>query len=148
VLAAEQSFCFAGKTPEELLGQSAWVFYATDDEHTRAEHALYDNLRERGRSCVDTNWQRKDGSVVDVLMSAAPLDIGDSKEWQIVTVLNVTDKKQADPCHAKTRRIWPKHTASLIWEVTPALRFWLTAIRCGRRRLGYNAYDHLWQFVA
>lgn len=86
----------ADRPPEELLGQSGRAFYANDDEHVRAEHALYDNLRERGRSCVETIWRRKDGSPIDVLMSAAPLDIGDSKEWQIVTVLDVTDKKHAD----------------------------------------------------
>ena len=86
----------AGRTPEELIRQSSIPLYLTEAEHARVGHVLFDNLAERRRSSTETVWRHKDGSVVEVLMTAAALDIGENKGWQIVTVLDVTEMRLAE----------------------------------------------------
>jgi len=88
----------ADRTPDELIGKSSLPLYLNESEHDRAGHELYDNLAERGQTSTETTWRRKDGSLVDVQMTAAAIDLGDGdvQGWRIVTVLDVTKKKRRD----------------------------------------------------
>jgi len=88
----------ADRTPDELIGKSSLPLYLNESEYVRAGHELYDSLVERGRTSTETIWRRKDGSLVDVQMTAAAIDLGDgdAQGWRIVTVLDVTKKKRQD----------------------------------------------------
>ena len=88
----------ADRSPEEIVGKSSLPLYVNEAEHVRAGHVLYDNLAERRLASTETVWRHKDGTLIDVQMTAAALDLGDgnSQGWRIVTVLDVTEKKRSE----------------------------------------------------
>jgi len=88
----------ADRTPDELIGQSLLPLYLNEAEYVRTGHELYDNLEARRLASTETIWRRKDGSLVDVLMTAAALDlgVGSAEGLRIVTVLDVTEKKRSE----------------------------------------------------
>jgi len=63
-----------GYSPEELVGQSARILYPSEDEFQRVGKGKYKQIKERGTGTVETRWQCKDGSIIDVLLSSTPID--------------------------------------------------------------------------
>ena len=86
----------ADRTAEEIVGKSSLPLYLNEAEHARAGHELYDDLAVRRLTSTEATWRHKDGSLIDVQMTAAALDLGDRDEWRIVTVLDVTEKKRSE----------------------------------------------------
>jgi PAS domain S-box-containing protein len=88
----------ADRTSVEIVGKSSLPLYLNAEEHARAGRELYDNLAERRISSTEVVWRHKDGSLIDVQMTAAAIDLGDgaSGDWRIVTVLDVTEKKRSE----------------------------------------------------
>ncbi len=77
---------------EELLGQSARIFYPTQEEYDYVGSEKYAQIRDRGTGTVVTRWQRKDGNVIHVLLSSTPIDAGDFSKGVTFTVLDITDR--------------------------------------------------------
>ncbi len=51
----------------------------------------------RGQGTVETRWKRKDGTIIDVLLSSAPLSIpSDHSAGVTFTALDITERKQAE----------------------------------------------------
>lgn len=84
----------SGYTAEELLDQSARMVYVNEAEYQRAGESLYFDLKQAGRSSVETVWRRQNGELVDVLLSAALLEADDTDDWRILTVLDITERKR------------------------------------------------------
>ncbi len=53
-------------------------------------------ITERGTGYVETRWQRKDGSVVDILLSSSPIVPGDLSGEITFTALDITERKKAE----------------------------------------------------
>ena len=71
---ANERLCeMTGYSREELLGKSALMLYPTAEEYERVGIAKYGMIGERGTGYVETRWQRKDGSIVDILLSSSPI---------------------------------------------------------------------------
>jgi PAS domain S-box-containing protein len=85
-----------GYTAEELLGNSARVFYPTDEDFELVGREKYVQIRARGTGSVETRWQRKDGEIIDVLLSSTPLDPSDWSKGVTFTALDITAGKQAE----------------------------------------------------
>jgi PAS domain S-box-containing protein len=84
-----------GYSQEELVGQSARIFYPDQGEFERVGRDKYRQIGELGTGAVETRWQRKDGSVIDVLLSSTPLDPPDLSKGVIFTALDITERKRA-----------------------------------------------------
>jgi PAS domain S-box-containing protein len=90
-------FCqITGYTSGELIGHSARLLYRTQEEFDRVGLVMYGMIRDRGTGSVETQWQRKDGAVIDALMRSTPLDPDDPSKGITFTALDVTARKRAE----------------------------------------------------
>ena len=80
----------------ELVGNSARMLYPTDEDFEFVGLEKYRQIREQGAGAVETRWRRKDGTVIDVHLSSTPLDPQDESQAVIFTVLDITERKQAE----------------------------------------------------
>ncbi|MCG2772323.1 MAG: GAF domain-containing protein [Desulfobacterales bacterium] len=85
-----------GYNHEELLGESARIFYSSDEDFETTRNDLYRMIRETGVATLETRWRRKDGTIIDLLLSSAPMVPGDLASGITFTALNITEHKQAE----------------------------------------------------
>ena len=85
-----------GYAAEELEGCSARILYSTDEDFEFVGREKYLQIHARGTGSVETVWQRKDGGIVDVLLSSTPLDPSDWSKGVTFTALDITASKQAE----------------------------------------------------
>jgi len=85
-----------GYSRGELLGKSARVLYPTDEDFEYVGQEKYAQIRARGTGTVETRWQRKDGKVIDVLLSSTPLDPNDLSIGVTFTALDITARKLSE----------------------------------------------------
>jgi PAS domain S-box-containing protein len=85
-----------GYEPDELVGQSARVFYATEADFDFVGREKYRLIRETGTGAVETRWRRKNGVLLDVLLTSTPVDPSDPSRGMTFTVLDITPRKEAE----------------------------------------------------
>jgi PAS domain S-box-containing protein len=85
-----------GYSADELIGQSARVAYESGEEFERVGKVKYSEIQERGVGTVETRFRRKDGSVLDVLLSSSAIDPGDLSKGAIFTAFDITERKQVE----------------------------------------------------
>ena len=94
---ANESLCrMMGYEQETLLGKSASDFYLDIDTYERVGHELYDSIADTGIGRSETQWVRKDGTTFDCIVLVCSVDISDPSKGQIVTVVDITDRKRAE----------------------------------------------------
>ncbi len=85
-----------GYSKEELTGQSARVLYQTQEEFEWVGCEKYKQIAEKGSGVVETKWQKKDGSIVDILLASTPIDLADISRGVTFTALDITERKRAE----------------------------------------------------
>jgi PAS domain S-box-containing protein len=85
-----------GYAEDELFHQNARLLYPTEAEYQWVGEEKYEQIRQHGTGTVETRWQRKDGSCIDVLLSSTPIDIEDLARGVTFTALDITARKQAE----------------------------------------------------
>jgi PAS domain S-box-containing protein len=83
----------SGYSVEDLIGQSTLILYPNKGEYERVGHEIYDNLRQCGLKSTESQWRKKDGTLINVLLSGSMLDINNPDAGEIVTVLDITERK-------------------------------------------------------
>lgn len=83
-----------GYEESELIGRSARILYPSDADFEFVGLEKYDQITKHGIGTVETCWQRKDGSIVDVLLSSTFVDVADHAKRVTFTALDITDHKQ------------------------------------------------------
>ncbi len=78
----------------ELKNQSSRMLYPTDEEFEWVGDKKYKLINEHGTGSVETRWQRKDGEIIDILLSSTPLDPDDLSKGVTFTVLDITLQKK------------------------------------------------------
>ena len=66
-----------GYTADELIGQDARMLYPSDEEYERVGKTKYDDISRHGIGSIETRLVRKDGKILDILLSSVPLDPSD-----------------------------------------------------------------------
>jgi PAS domain S-box-containing protein len=84
-----------GYTREELVGQNSLILYPSEEEWAWVGREKYDQIRQAGIGTVETRWRRKDGTVIDVLLSSSPIDLADWSKGVTFTALDITERKRA-----------------------------------------------------
>jgi hypothetical protein len=85
-----------GYTNDELIGQSSKMLYLNnehfmfDDEESFRENSL------KGIESVETQWKRKDGVIIDVLISASPISQNELEKGITFTVMDITQRKSIE----------------------------------------------------
>ena len=85
-----------GYGSEELVGRSARQLYASDEEFDRVGREKYEEIAEFGTGSVETQWVRKDGTVIYLLLSSSPIQHGDLSAGVIFTAMDISDRKRAE----------------------------------------------------
>jgi PAS domain S-box-containing protein len=85
-----------GYTRDELIGKSARLLYPSEKEFRWVGEVKYDEMHQEGTGTVETRWRRKDGSIIDVLLSSTPLDRENFAEGVTFTALDITARKEAE----------------------------------------------------
>jgi PAS domain S-box-containing protein len=120
VTEANERLCeMTGYTREELLGRNALMLYATQEEFERVGQVKYDLIEKIGRGSVETRWRRKDGRVIDVLLSSSPIDRDNRSAGVTFTALDITESKTAVDAEEKRGR------NRIVAENTYDWEFWL-----------------------
>ena len=90
-----------GYTKEELLGKSARMLYPSDEEYELVGREKYRQISTQGTGTVETHWQRKDGILIDVLLSSTPMNLDDLSAGVTFTATDITGIKDTE---SKLRR--------------------------------------------
>jgi len=94
---ANERLCeMTGYSREELLGRNALTLYPTAEEYERVGLVKYSMIAEHSTGHVETCWRRKDGSIVDILLSSSPIIPGDLSGEITFTSLDITERKRAE----------------------------------------------------
>ncbi len=85
-----------GFEEHELIGRSARILYPSDDEFEFVGREKYAQIEDHGTGSVETHWRKKDGTVIDVLLSSTPLDMEDLSQGVTFTALDITERKRVE----------------------------------------------------
>jgi len=84
-----------GYSETGITGHRTRMLYENEEEYDRVGRELYASLSERGLAHVQTRLRRKDGAFRDALLVAAPLQSEDLSLGTVVTIEDITERKQA-----------------------------------------------------
>ena len=85
-----------GYTPGELNGRSAMELYVDRKEFERVGRMKHPDMREKGVGALEARMRHSNGGVRDVYISSAPIDPDNPMSEVVFTVLDVTERKEAD----------------------------------------------------
>jgi len=85
-----------GYSKNELLGKSARILYPTKEEHEYVGTEKYHQIAESGTGTVETRWLKKDGSIINILLSSTPINIDNYSAGITFTALDITKRKLAE----------------------------------------------------
>lgn len=84
-----------GFNKEELIGNNSRMIYPSDLEYENVGKHKYSQIDQRGTGSVETKFKRKDGKIIDVLLSSTPLDTNDYSKGVVFTALDITGRIKA-----------------------------------------------------
>jgi PAS domain S-box-containing protein len=94
---ANQRLCtMLGYTQDELVGQNARMLYPSEAEFEWVGREKYGQIAHRGTGSVETRWVCKDGRIIDVLLSSAPIVPSDLTQGVTFTALDITERKRTE----------------------------------------------------
>jgi len=85
-----------GYRPEELVGRSIRMLYSTEEDYRHIGLDKYGQFEKKEISCVEACWRTRDGRVIDVVLSSAPIVPGDLGAGVTVTAQDITGAKRAE----------------------------------------------------
>jgi len=90
-------FCsMLGYGPEDLRDKNIRLLFPSDSEFENVIEKHHIRAKRHGTMTLETRLQTKDGNIIDVLLSTAPLDPKNPSAGLTLTALDVTDRKKAD----------------------------------------------------
>jgi PAS domain S-box-containing protein len=97
ILEANDQLCaITGYPVEELIGQSARILYLNDEEFNFVGTDKYDQIAKTGSGSVETRWRRKDGNIINILLSSSPLNPDDLSMGVTFTATDISGQKQTE----------------------------------------------------
>jgi len=97
IVEANEKLCImTGYTREELIGKSARIFYASQEDFEYVGSEKYRQIDTQGSGSVETRWQKKDGTIMEVLLASSPIHPADISQGVTFTVMDITEQKQAE----------------------------------------------------
>ncbi len=85
-----------GYKEQELVNQSARKLYPDDESFEYVGREKYAQIADRGTGDVETQWLRKDGTIIDVLLSSTPINLNNWSEGVTFTALDMTERKRVE----------------------------------------------------
>jgi PAS domain S-box-containing protein len=146
--AAERTF---GWGAQEVIGRQ---YPAIPDEKKDEADILFSRAMERGLVGVETIRQRKDGSLIEVSISAAPLrDSRSNINGVMAVIVDITERKQAQKELQRLAGFWESivQNANVYMDVLDENRNVLLWNKAAEKISGYSAdevvgHDKIWQW--
>jgi PAS domain S-box-containing protein len=97
LIEVNDAFCImTGYSRRELIGKSSELLYSSTEEFIKAGKDKYRQIEEFGVGSVETTFKCKDGKILNVILSSAPLDKKNYSKGVTFTVLDITQRKQSE----------------------------------------------------
>ncbi|GEM_PF-1356214 len=97
ILEVNDRLCeITGYARDELINQNARILYTSDEEYSYVGTEKYRQIDERGIGTVETTWRRKDGRVINIILSSSPQDVSDLAKGVTFSALDVTELKEIE----------------------------------------------------
>ncbi len=133
MLEVNEHLCnMTGYSREELIGKSSRMIYVTQKEFEFVGIDKSRQIKERGVGYMETRWKRKDGSILDILLSSTTLVPGDFSSGVMFTALDITDRKCSEKQLLESQKM-----LRLVLDTIPIRVFWkdldLNYLGCNRR---------------
>lgn|GEM_PF-2719326 len=85
-----------GRQKEEVLGKDSRIFYDSDERYQEVGSKFYAELRAKGKAGMETAFRHKDGRILNIYLTGAPLDRKDISSKIIFCALDITESKKAE----------------------------------------------------
>lgn len=96
ILEANDRFCeMVGYAREEIVGHNTRMLYPSQEDYVRVGEVIYELVRRFGTGSMEMQWKRKDGRIIDVILSLMPLDAQNITAGITFAVMDITEKKKA-----------------------------------------------------
>ncbi|MEZ5358214.1 MAG: PAS domain S-box protein [Candidatus Zixiibacteriota bacterium] len=89
---SDKMLAMTGFSRNELIGESARILYADEDEFDRVGDVKYRQIHATGSGSLDTKWKTKAGEMIDILLCSTALDPNDISAGVIFSALDITDR--------------------------------------------------------
>ena len=102
-----QKFCdLVGYSHEELMGQSSRIVYPDENTYRHAGESKYLQIENFGIGSVETQLQRKDGTIINVILSSTPLDDQKLTDGVMFTVQDISERIKSEQLISKAKEEW------------------------------------------
>ena len=85
-----------GYSNDELINQNARMLYPTQADFDFVGKEKYSQISKSGTGSVETRLLRKNGEVIDVIVSSTPVDVNDQGLGVTFTVMDISERKKAE----------------------------------------------------
>jgi PAS domain S-box-containing protein len=97
LMEVNNTFCrMTGYSRKELIGKSSEILYPDKEEFDFVGREKYEQITKLGMGSVETRFKCKNGKILNVVLSSAPLDNSDLTRGVTFTVLDITDRITAE----------------------------------------------------
>ena len=92
----DQMIHMTGYSQNEITGKSAVILYPSREEFENVGEKKYDLISRYGTGTVETCWKRKNGDIINILLSSTPINPKDLSMGVTFTALDITKRKHAE----------------------------------------------------
>ena len=94
---ANEALCSTmGYSHAELIGSSVRLLYENEQEFCRVGRTKYPIMAGKGWATIETRWRKKDGAVIDVLLTSAMFTPGDPRSGVLFVAHDISDRKSTE----------------------------------------------------
>ncbi|MHC1777845.1 MAG: PAS domain S-box protein [Lentimicrobium sp.] len=85
-----------GYTEEELIGIDSRMLYESQEDYDYVGKEKYRQIGEKGTGSVLTRWKRKDGRIINIILSSTAIDPNNLGKGVVYTALDITERLKAE----------------------------------------------------
>lgn len=85
-----------GYTREDLINHNSRILYPSQEEYEFVGYEKHRQIVEKGSGQVETLWKKKNGSILNILLSTTPIDTADISKGMTFTALDITERKKSE----------------------------------------------------